>query len=60
MTPRAHTAERLQRGTNSIETPYRSLVEMIKIRWSLFKWVYEIDTQKNGFFTQNEYISLNQ
>ena len=25
MTPRAHTAERLQRGTNSIETPYRSL-----------------------------------
>jgi hypothetical protein len=26
MTPRAHTAEELQRGWNSIETPYRSLL----------------------------------
>ena len=30
MTPRAHTAERLQRGWNSIETPYRSFVKFFE------------------------------
>ncbi len=49
MTPRAHTAERLQRGTNSTETPYRSLIIVKNVRFIVMLF-YTVISYKKFFF----------
>ena len=57
MTPRAHTAERLQRGTNSIETPYRSLIDHDISDFSFY--IFNINLSKNlRLFTESKLIKL--